>query len=435
MDSSGETIFALATAMPSSKGSGIAIVRLSGPEAFEIAWKLSSDMPIEIRQFRVCHLIHKGNEIDTGGVLYFEGPRSYTGEDVVEFHIHGGISVIRAMERALLDLGARPAGPGEFTRRAFLNGRLDLVQAESIAALMSAQGEASRREAIRQRSGALSERLKEMRSRLHDLLGRLEVVFDYPDEKIENMPSSAAIDNIKTIHSEIKKLLDSFGKAQLLKGIRLAIIGRPNVGKSSLLNALLMEDRAIVTPQPGTTRDVISATLSIGGIPIELLDTAGIRAVKDLDSPEAEGIRRSWREVERAHIVLLVLDLAVPLSKEDSELLAQTRERTRDAGNAILLVGNKIDLPLACDAAVVGPMMQTDLACVGVSAKTGEGLDHLQSKVIEILALEVGPDEILLTETRHKALLEEAEGILYRVARDLEKELPMDVAAMELLGR
>jgi tRNA modification GTPase len=245
MDSLSDTIFALATPTPTKEGSGIAIIRLSGPDSFQIAASICDPevdpASIPDRHFHLATLSHAGSIIDRGGILGFRAPKSYTGEDVVELQCHGGLAVIRAIEHALLDLAARPADPGEFTRRAFINGRIDLVQAESIAALVAASGDAARMEAIRQRRGRLSGKLKEIRSGLHDLLGRVEVDFDFADEKIENVSIAQVIDGIDAIHAQIKPLINSYKTGQLLEGIRLAINGRPNVGKSSLLNALLSE--------------------------------------------------------------------------------------------------------------------------------------------------------------------------------------------------
>jgi tRNA modification GTPase len=434
MEPGNDTIFALATALPPRDGCGIAIVRLSGPQAFSMASRLASPLPDENRVFSLTTLSYKTEMIDQAGIITFIAPHSYTGEDVVEFHIHGGHSIIRSLERALQSLGARIAEPGEFTRRAFLNGRLDLLQAEAVAALVSAVGDAARREALRQRSGVLSDKLKSIRAHLRDLLAKLEVVFDYPEEGVDPTPRGEAIRAIESIRSEVKPLLDSFAAGQLLKGIRLAIIGRPNVGKSSLLNALLNEERAIVTPHPGTTRDVVSASLTIEGVPVEILDTAGIHVLKiAADTAEAEGIRRSWLEVERAHLVLLVIDLSVPLSSEDSELVRLARQRTSKTKTPILLVCNKIDLPSACPPVVVGPFLNAvDLPFVAISALRGDGLDELRAGIAEMLDLDVGPEEVLVTEARHRALLEETDNILKETSDGLSAGIPQDIAATQL---
>jgi tRNA modification GTPase len=231
-------------------------------------------------------------------------------------------------------------------------------------------------------------------------------------------------------------LVSSYETGRLLSGFRLAIIGRPNVGKSSLLNALLQEDRAIVTSLPGTTRDVVSGILTFGGVPAECLDTAGIRAVReDADTAEAEGIRRSWREVERAHLVLCVLDSSVPLTDEDVALVREARKRTKSTGAAIILIFNKMDLQSAWEPPVAATLLDAvGSPSIRASAKTGENIDRLREKVRDLLGLEFNPEDILLTDSRHLSLLEEADGILRHVGDGLREGVPQDVAATELWG-
>ncbi|MCX6647215.1 MAG: tRNA uridine-5-carboxymethylaminomethyl(34) synthesis GTPase MnmE [bacterium] len=441
MDSTLDTSFALATPLPPPSGSGIAIVRVSGPDAFRIAASLIDEPEFDPdnmpdRTFVLATIRHGEIEIDRAGILPFKGPKSYTGEDVVEFHIHGGIAVIRSIESALLASGARQAEPGEFTRRAFLNGRIDLIQAESIASLVGAKGIAAQREALRQRAGSLSDKINFVRNSLHDILARLEVDFDYPEERIDSIDSSDAVREIGKILDILKPLLSSFRTGNILKGFRLAIIGLPNVGKSSLLNALLMEDRAIVASVPGTTRDVVSASLSFAGVPAELLDTAGIRALTGkLDEVEAEGIRRSWREVERAHLVLIVLETSVPIDNETIDVVGRTLEISGKTGSTVLLVCNKSDLaPMWESDEVCGLLKIEKIPYVVVSAKENTGIENLREKVGSLLELESDPQDIILTETRHQSLIAEAVEILKRVRDDLTNGSPQDVAATELWG-
>lgn len=455
MDSTLDTIFALATPMPPSVGSGIAIVRVSGPGAFRIAAELVVDPDFDSahqsrqgrcratndkfmdRTFVLASIRHGDVEIDHAGILPFIGPKSYTGEDVVEFHIHGGAAVIRSLEKALLETGrARPAEPGEFTRRAFLNGRIDLIQAESIASLIGARGGAAQREALRQRAGSLSELVQTVRRNLHDILARLEVDFDYPEERVDSIDSSEAVREIDKILGAINPLLESFSRGSILKGFRLAIIGLPNVGKSSLLNALLMEDRAIVTSIPGTTRDVVSASLSFGGVPAELLDTAGIRVSSEkLDEIESEGIRRSWKEVERAHLLLIVLETSVPIDDETKNVVSKSLELSEKAGSKALLVCNKSDLESAWEPDDICDLLgQGEMPYTVVSAKENTGIDNLRAEVRKLLELEGDPGDIFLTETRHHRLIGEAVEILKRVRDDLDSGSPQDIAATELWG-
>jgi len=438
MGSASDTIFALATPTPAPSGSGIAIVRLSGPDTFRIAsLHIGSDITPDAfpdRHFILVNFSDVDREIDHCGILVFRKPRSYTGEDLIEFHIHGGHTIIKAIIGALMKSGARPAEPGEFTRTAFLNGRMDLVQAESVAALVSAAGEAAQVEALRHRSGILSEKITAIRTRLRNILARLEVDFDYPEERPDGIENSEAISLLDIIRTDLKPLLNSWDKGKKLQGFRLAIVGLPNVGKSSLLNALLREDRAIVTSSPGTTRDVISGTLSFAGIPAELLDTAGIRIVSDnLDTAEAEGIRRSWREVERAHLILMVFDTSIPLGNENVAMVRRTREIATPNNAAIILVSNKTDLFSAWEPSIIGALVEAPgLPHVLISALTGEGLDTLRTRVHEIMDLELNPDEILLTEVRHHALVTEAYVIISQVHEGFINGIPQDVAATEL---
>ncbi len=434
------TIFGLATPPPSVQGSGIGIIRISGPGSISVAGNLiKNDLygdEIPFREFKLATLSFEGKDLDRCGVIFFNAPNSYTGEDVVELHVHGGLAVIRSVENALIKLGARPAEPGEFTRRAFLNARLDLLQAESIAALIGAAGGAAQREALRQRSGTLSDKVTILRAQLRDVLSRMEVDFDYPEERPDGIETDEAVGSLKRISNDINPLLESWDRGRMLKGFRLAIIGLPNVGKSSLLNALLMEDRAIVTSSPGTTRDVVSASLAFGGVPAELLDTAGLRLSDDsIETAEAEGIKRSWREVERAHLILMVFDTSIPISEENSAVVAEARVKADKSGAAILLVCNKSDLDTLWEPSKIAELVDSpELPHVIISAKTGEGIDQLRSRVREMMNLDISPDEILLTEVRHRALLEETNGIIDDVRKGLSEEIPQDVAATELWG-
>jgi len=441
MDEGNDTIFALATPPPQTGGSGIAVIRVSGPDAFGICASLSKHSGIDStafphKKFILTDIEFENSPIDHCGIIAFHKPHSYTGEDVIEFHLHGGVSVLRALENALLKLKLRPAEPGEFTRRAFLNGNIDLIEAESIAALVGANGAAAHQEALRQRQGRLSEKVMSIRSDLRDLLGKLEVDFDYPEERVDGVTDHDAVKALDSVLLQIKPLIDSWDRGRILKGFRLAIIGRPNVGKSSLLNALLEEDRAIVTDTPGTTRDVVSAALSFNGVPAELLDTAGVRSISDhLDTAEAEGIRRSWSEVERAHIVLLVFDTSVLISKDDVKLVARAEKLSVRSGASLLLIASKSDLFSAWEPSIIGPLLEAaDIPSVTVSAVDGSGIDELRNKVAEILGLNSSHDEIMLTEVRHMSLLTEIESIISETKKYFESGGAQDVAATELWG-
>ncbi len=441
MESTTDTIFGLATPVPPPGGSGVAVVRVSGHDAFGIAESLATrtainPWPPSIRQFHLLTITFDGFDIDSCGLILFKGPKSYTGENVVEFHIHGGMEIIRSLDHALTALGARPAMAGEFTKRAFLNGRMDLVQAESVASIVSAQGAAAHREGLKQRAGALTERITSARTMLRDILARLEVDFDYPEEREDKFDSSDAAKMLEPVLEDLKRLLNTFKGGQLINGFRMAITGPPNAGKSSLLNRLADEDRSIVTSTPGTTRDVVSARVSFDGVPADLMDTAGIR-IDDtsVDDIENEGIRRSWREIERAHIVLIVLDLSITMGNDDLILIRKIVERTHSTDCRLLIVQNKCDLLSKLDITNLSTIDELqDLSSVTVSAKFGEGIDELESRITELLGFEFDSSDILLTEQRHKALIAEAVGIIGSSIDNLNEAAPQDVVATELWG-
>lgn len=429
-----DTIFALATAYPGVSGSGIAIIRISGADAFKLASGIIkpalSSNTAKPGKFMLVDIFSGDILVDHCGLIFFRAPISYTGEDIIELHLHGGAAIIRSVMRELIFLGARPAEPGEFTRRAFLNGKLDLIQAEAIASLVSARGEAASSESARQRSGSLSAKIIQIRSVLRNLLGNMEVVFDYPEEVEDSMETAVILENISSIRDAISKLIRSYDAGKLLKGFRLAIIGKPNVGKSSLLNAFLDEDRAIVTPMPGTTRDVVSGTLELNGIPVECLDTAGIRPVSMItDEAEKEGVLRSWKEVERAHIVLILLDCSSPVDELDCELISETRRRIENTGTICLIIRNKSDLRECLLPPDFSPGEH-----MKISALTGDGIEILRDKILLALNLKFEQGEILLTQARHFSLITEVHDILDRVHKGIADGIPNDIVATELWG-
>ncbi|HEX9745743.1 MAG TPA: tRNA uridine-5-carboxymethylaminomethyl(34) synthesis GTPase MnmE [bacterium] len=432
-----DTIFALATSSPPRSGSGIAIVRLSGPDSWKAASTLTGLKKFLPRQFTLSDFSYNGQPIDHSGLIYFPKPNSYTGEDIVEFHLHGGMSIIKSMFSVLIDLGLRPAEPGEFTRRAFLNGKMDLTQAEAVARIVSSSGESATREGVRQRAGSLRAAINSIRNDLRRLLGNLEVVFDYPEEVEDSVEEPQIISALNSILEKLNKLLASHKTGKLLSGIRLAIIGKPNVGKSSLLNAILNEDRAIVTETPGTTRDVVSGSMLIDGFPFELLDTAGIRKKSDTtDSIELQGIERSWREVEKAHVVLIVLDYSSPVDQYDIDLIQEAIERTRDSGAEIIFVRNKNDLPEVSLPNDFPPnSVQAGKSMLDLSAKSGDNIGSLVGEISSRLDLSSHQDEIIITESRQNALIGETVSIIENIADGIKKnEVPQDIAATELWG-
>ncbi|AFH39022.1 tRNA uridine-5-carboxymethylaminomethyl(34) synthesis GTPase MnmE [Thermus thermophilus] len=393
-----------AIATPPGKGA-IGVVRLSGEGALEIAarvWRGKDPRRLKGGRFTLGEVVDPktGEAVDQALLLVFRAPRSYTGEDLVEFQTHGSPAVLRRVMEVLVAEGARPAGRGEFTFRAYLNGKLDLAQAEAVLALIEAEGELARRQALRVLEGALSRRIEALENRLLDLLAHIQALLDYPEEGVEPLEAERTL---REVLAEVEALLAQARTSRLAqKGARLALIGAPNAGKSSLLNALLGYERALVSPIPGTTRDYLEAPLELFGIPLVAVDTAGVRETED--PVERMGVERALGIAEEADLVLYVADRSLP--KPTPPPLPW--ERT-------LKVATKADLPPAWE----------DPAFIPVSSLTGEGLDRLKEALKEALLGKEG-GEVLLTERQVEALLR---------ARERLKEalgLPQDLMGLAL---
>jgi len=421
-----DTIVALST--PPGEGA-LAVVRLSGPGAIPIADRVFrgarplSEAPAgSVRLGRILDA-GTGERIDQVLATVLRAPRSYTGEDTVEISGHGGSFVSRRIVEALIDAGARPATPGEFTRRAFLNGRIDLAQAEAVADLIHARGERAARNALAQVEGGLTARLSAITDRILDVLAPLEAFIDFGDDVPEPPGRDAALANIARALSGLDALLGERERARLIEeGVTVAIVGRPNVGKSSLLNALAGCDRALVHDAPGTTRDTIDVTVSVEGIPLRLVDTAGIRGTPD--PVESAGVERSFRALDAAHLTLMVIDGSAPPTDDDAAVAARLGDRPA------IVVRNKSDL--GDDAASRRFAEERGRSARAVSALTGEGLPELIRDVLEEAGFRGGEEGVLMTRARHYDVLARARGALGRAERAFHEHAFADMIAQEL---
>ncbi len=423
-----DTIAAVAT--PVGEG-GIAIVRVSGPDAERIAKEIFSRSGGRNGRLR-SHTLHYGTirEPKSGELLdevlltLMRKPQSYTGEDVVEVHCHGGPFLVRRVLELILACGARHAEPGEFTKRAFFNGRLDLTQAEAVLDLIRARTNKGMQLALGQVRGELSKWVAELREELLDILVHVEAAIDFPEEEIELLQRDQLTAKIEALRDKIVRLIASYEWGRLFReGARVCIAGQPNVGKSSLLNALLGEDRVIVTPVPGTTRDVIEESVNLGGLPVVLWDTAGIRETHD--EVEKIGVDFSKRRLKEAEAALVVLDGSSCLSAEDFAILEAIN------GKKGLIVINKVDLPQKVDICKA-KMLVPDKELVLVSAKEGKGLDELKHALRRLLLSQESEPSMVVTNLRHKASLKRAEGGLLEAMHALKGGLPSEIVAVDL---
>ncbi|MCS7232928.1 MAG: tRNA uridine-5-carboxymethylaminomethyl(34) synthesis GTPase MnmE [Synergistetes bacterium] len=423
----GDTIAAIAT--PWGEG-GIAIVRLSGPQAIEIADKVFKGKRKSLKNMPTYtmaygHIVNPstGEEIDEVIVSLMRAPYSYTREDVVEINCHGGTLVASRVLELVLAAGARLAEPGEFTRRAFLNGRIDLIQAEAVLEIVRAKSEEAIKIASRKLKGEFGKRLSSLRNKLLNLASWVEASLDFPEEDIPLISPEDVEERLKEILIDLNKIIASTKAGSIYReGVRVVICGKPNVGKSSLLNALLQEARAIVTSIPGTTRDLIEEVLNIKGVPIRLVDTAGIRRAKD--EIEREGISRSLSQIENADIVLLVLDSSVILEEEDISIIEKLN------GKRVIVVYNKKDLPKKIDPAEVRALLPSSKE-VWISALYEEGIDQL--KEIILMEIQEGMDlsgEVWMTSMRNMEYLERVSSSLKDSIESLRKGLPYDVVSV-----
>lgn len=394
-------------------------MRLSGKDALSIARRLFP-RPLANRYLVYGQLIDPdtGEAVDEVLVAYMEAPHTYTREDVVEIDCHGGpLPVQRILELALRQ-GARLANPGEFTLRAFLNGRIDLAQAESVLDIVQAKTQASLRLAVHGLAGRLSGPIRDMRSSLMDVLAYLTARIDFPEDEVEEQDIAGPLEEVKSSLQEL--IANADAGVVYRQGVRTAIVGRPNVGKSSLLNRLLRQSRAIVTSVPGTTRDTLEEVVNLRGIPFLLIDTAGI--IDSKDEVEALAVERSKRAIEQADFVLFVVDASEPLAPSDRELSGLLAEKS------VLVAANKCDLPARAEVEEM-PWLR-----VSTSALTGEGLTELENGMADAVlgGRVVTSDAMLVTNPRHKEALLRAEGHVAQALRAIDQRLPDDFVTIDV---
>ena len=453
-----DTIVAIAT--PPGRG-GIGVVRLAGPEARKIAEPL----------LRLRHNLEPGravfgelvdtidariattapgcrdeqssssnpDRIDEVVVTYFARPHSYTTDDIVEISAHGSPVVLRHIVELCVNGGARLAEPGEFTMRAFLNGRIDLTQAEAVRDLIDSQTLYQAKVAAQQLDGALSRRLQPIKQKLIELIAVLEAGIDFAEDDVSILPDAKILERVAEVRGPLERLAASFVYGKIVhEGLTLAIVGRPNVGKSSLFNQLVERERAIVTATPGTTRDLVSETVAIGGIPVKLVDTAGIRAA--IDEAESIGIRKSMEALADADLVLVVVDASQAISKEDEELIEQAARR------AAIVVENKSDLPIpegslkiaqrfsAGNSSGEGRVPEGRLNRVRTSAVTGDGIEDLRTAILHHVAGDNGAqaESGFLTNVRHEGLIKDALAALDAAKNAVAGKIPHEMLLLDL---
>lgn len=414
MRNSEDTIYAPSTAI----GGAIAVLRVSGPRAKETARIFDRGFASEPGMMRFVRVQDDKEPIDDAMAVYFSAPASYTGEDMVEIDCHGGHQTVQRILGLLSGLGFRPAEGGEFTRRAFLNGKMDLAQAEAVMDIITADAEQSRKAALNQLHGSVSRAIHDVEDILLDALSGIDAAIDYPDEAEEDCIARLP-EQLGAGRSKAERLLADGRRGRVLRdGLRVVILGRPNTGKSSLMNALAGFERAIVTDIAGTTRDVLDERLSFDGVPVRLIDTAGIREATD--RAEQIGVDRALDEMRRADVQLVLLDGSAPLTTEDETLI-----ETTENGIPRILVVNKCDLP-----------RQTDYAgAISISAKTGQGLEELKREVLRLAAPQ-DADCNAITNERHLHALEQACAALCSAeqAEELDCKATDIRAALQALG-
>ena len=422
-----DTIAAISTA--NGEG-GIGIVRISGDKSLEILSKIFklknskkiSDLKSHTINYGVIE--YKGKIIDEVLVSVMFSPKSYTTEDMVEINCHGGYLVTHKILEIVLEMGASHAEKGEFTKRAFMNGRIDLTQAEAVIDIITSKTEKSISLSIEQLRGDLKEQIHELKKKLLDVAAHVNVVIDYPEEGIDEPIPLHLLNNLKDVHNYCDILIKSYNKGKKIKeGIKTAIVGRPNVGKSSLMNSLLKEERAIVTHIPGTTRDIIEEVININGIPLVLVDTAGIRESNDI--VENIGIEKSKEMIEKADLILFVLDSSEKLCEEDYEIYKKLENKN------VIAILNKCDKEQKIEIEKLEKLNKK----VFISARDLIGIEKMEDTVYKFITeeeIESSSEQIIITNSRHRSALEKTKISVENIFETIEKGFPMDLVAVDL---
>lgn len=425
-----DTIAAIST--PPGEGA-ISIVRMSGENAVKIATKVfqGKDLTqVASHTINYGHIIDPAShrEIDEVMVSVLRGPKTYTREDIIEINCHGGIVSTNEILQLLLQNGARLAEPGEFTKRAFLHGRIDLTQAESVMDLIRAKTDRSMKVALNQLDGNLAHLINNLRQDILDVLAQVEVNIDYPEyDDVETLTTKMLKEKALAVRDRIRQLEQTAKQGKILReGLATAIVGRPNVGKSSLLNHLLHEDKAIVTDIAGTTRDVIEEYVNVRGVPLKLIDTAGIRETDD--KVEKIGVERSRQAIDQADLVMLLLNASEPLTAEDQELLTATADKKR------IVVLNKTDLPQQLDQAELQTYLKPAEEVIALSVLANAGIDRLEEQIAKLFfgGIENSQTTVIVTNARHVALLNKAEQSLTAVLQGIEAGMPVDLCQIDM---
>ncbi|MFW6287252.1 MAG: tRNA uridine-5-carboxymethylaminomethyl(34) synthesis GTPase MnmE [bacterium] len=426
-----DTIAAISTPIGSG---GIGKIRISGPGALDVAADIFNGVKDKNLKEARTYTAHYGHVIDPDNnkvvdeviCIIYRGPRSFTGEDVVEFDCHGGTIPLQKVLEVILKNGARMAEAGEFSKRAFLNGRIDLAQAEGIMEVINSKTEKSLDVALTHLEGKLSSKITEIKDKVIKLFAHLEAAIDFPEDEIEGFKSSDLEDRLINIKKNIEKLVSTSNQGKIYReGLKTVIVGKPNVGKSSLLNTLLEEKRAIVTDIPGTTRDIIEEYINIDGVPLRIIDTAGIRQTEDL--VEKIGVEKAQRSLEKADLILMMIDISQGVTEDDLEIYELVKKRP------VIVLVNKTDLDSEFDESKLDQYFSQHTT-LKISVKEETGIEDLKKAIIaEVLGEEMkASDELFITRTRHKNALDKALKAINRVLDSFKRNLPYDFYTIDM---